>query len=265
MCIRHGGGNRCQAFDDDLGTVCGASAKHSTNGTGNSDMCIRHGGGNRCQVCCTDIAVHIHPITSQSICTPAARFLVTEALRNGDSEVAERLKNHFGFKTELLLRAEHVIHHYMRRRIPELKHMACAIDEDAVARFCAKTKTLQALRADAMYLEHRTRVGFHLEVDETPDHEDDDERLRAIHMSLDMLGRVYVVRIHAHLYDHLKMCDRKTKRNGTAFYVMNDRGRKIIDEEVEPLIRKILVFMEKGEIPNENRPWKAVVANKVAE
>ena len=178
-------------------------------------------------------------------------------MTDGHIEKANELNILFGFKKTLVQRAEHSIHHEIRKRIPVLMEMPCAIDEDAVAKLCGKSKTLRSYRPDGMYVDQRTRVGLHLEIDETPDHEDDDNRLRAIHESLDMLGRVYVIRIHAHLYDALRMCTRKTKRNGTTFYIVNSRGNEVIDV-VEDYIRKVLVWMSNGVVPNDDRQWKAV-------
>jgi hypothetical protein len=52
MCVRHGGGKRCQHQDEAGALDCTSSAATSKTGTGAVGMCVRHGGGERCQLAC---------------------------------------------------------------------------------------------------------------------------------------------------------------------------------------------------------------------
>jgi hypothetical protein len=202
----------------------------------------------------------VHPLTNQPICTSYARFIVTEALHNNDLDAASALEKRFRFKRTLVLRAEHVIVHALRQRVPALVDLASVFDEDAVAKLCGKAKRLGSLRPDFLAVNQATRIGIHIEIDESPDHEDDNERLSIIHRSLNMEDRVFVIRIHAHLQDELRMCTRKTRRDGVVFYQMNDRGNIVVDEVVR-WVDVVVGFMKEGLVPNEvDRPWKVVFA-----
>jgi hypothetical protein len=88
-----------------------------------------------------------------------------------DSDTFERLRRHFGFKHDLILRAEQVFYFELCKRLPELKNLERYIDVPITE---AKGTSLYEPKPDQFHF--LKGVGLHGEHDEHSNHEQSRDR-----------------------------------------------------------------------------------------
>lgn len=213
--------------------------------------------------CCTalissaTVATHKHPDTEQWICTGAARAIVTGAILKDDFQRMDRLMKHFHFKSNLILRAENAFYYTMALSCKGLRDNSFfKIFLDMPASVVnGKGKLFKAPRADFLHIhgEGPNSIALLGEFDENDDHDDEWERFERIckyaNISID---RVYIYRIHARMNTNQSIVSRKT-HNRNDFYVVNERGSKLLDDIVEYL-DDIISRIRQGIPPNLNEP-----------
>jgi hypothetical protein len=179
--------------------------------------------------------------------------MVIEALMNNDQQRSNMLKKHFGFKKDLVLRAEHVFYHELVKRVPQLSSLRRVLDETVLSKLVGKQKSIRDPRPDYFHFHEATNMGIHGEFDETADHEDDDERLRIIAQHAGCGSeRVYVFRVQAHIGNGDAICKRVT-RGDVAYYKMTERGNQVL-ESVAQHVRQCIGYVLSGVLPSdENR------------
>ena len=252
LCKGHGGGKRCSGKLEN-GQPCPNGAK------GKTDFCKGHGGGNRCEeLCCIPLTVpnmgkFKHPDHPKKyICTGAARHLVYSAWVDNDIERFEFLKAHFGFKKDLILRAEHAFYFELVKQEPRLATlMYRALDESISTSLEGKQKSLQNLRPDYFHLYPPTNMALYGEFDETDDHEDDDDRLAQITNEAGCgLERTYIFRVRAKLYTPDALLKRSIINKSTTYYRMTPRGHEVLHQVVYH-VRQCIDNIISGILPNE--------------
>ncbi len=156
--------------------------------------------------------------------------MVIQALTAGVTELADRLKRRFGFKRDLLLRAENVFYYELVKLVPELASLRRVLDESVLSKLVGKSKSLEDPRPDYFHLNEDTNIGLHGEFDETDDHEEDAGRLRVIaHHAGCGDERVYYFRVKARLGTPEAVCERVVRRD-VAYYRLTERGRAVLAE-----------------------------------
>jgi hypothetical protein len=176
--------------------------------------------------------------------------MVYQALIVGDKHLADQLKRYFGFKRDLILRAEHVFYHELVKLVPELTTLRRALDESVLSKLVGKTKSLEDKRPDYFHLNETTNIGLHGEFDETDKHEDDRSRLRVIaHHAGCGPHRVYYFRVKARLETPDALCKRVV-RNNTVYYQMTERGRDVL-AKLAVFVRQSVYKMEAGVPPSK--------------
>jgi hypothetical protein len=98
---------------------------------------------------------------------------------------------------------------------------------------------------------------LHGEYDETPEHEDDDNRLAMFAEISGCVGTTYVFRIQARHYTDKALCVQKTHRQHT-YWSLTDAGRAKA-KEVAFIIRERLEWIKQGLLPSSTRSWKVYV------
>jgi hypothetical protein len=247
FCIEHGGGIRCQHKG------CIKSAQ------GKTPFCIAHGGGNRCEaVCCKylekpTVATQKHPVSGIRICTFAARVLAAQALYNdGDVAKYKDWMKHFGFKKDLVMRAEHAFYFMLVQEVPELAQMIRALDQSVSSALEGKAKQSTDPRPDYLHYNPAVNMALYGEFDEHDNHEDDDIRLRRI---TDQVGcgfaRTYVFRVRAHLDDPSRaLFVRKIHKTHHTYYSATVRGKEVV-QKVAQHVRECLALMSLQIPPTE--------------
>lgn len=248
-CVRHGGGDRCEYSGG-----CRNAVQVSPRGTGIRHHCSQHGGGDRCEEwCCKALsnpsfALFSHPETGIGLCTHAARNMVHVAMVKGDYQLADNLKLRFGFKRDLVLRAEHVFYHELVKLVPKLTELRRVLDETVLSKLIGKTKILQDPRPDYFYLYPDTNIGLHGEFDEYEGHEENMDRLCKIaHHAGCQMTHVYYFRVKGYLGTPQALC-RRVVKNNVAYYVMTDRGRNVL-REVARYVEECVESMYNGKPP----------------
>lgn len=140
-----------------------------------------------------------------------------------------RLKRYFGFKRDLVLRAEQVFYHALVREAPRLTSLRRVLDETVLAKLLGKRKRLTDPRPDYFHLNDRTNMALLGEYDESEDHEDDDDRLRTIaHHAGCGISRTYVFRVRGRHGQPDAVCERVSRR-GHVWYRLTARGRSVVE------------------------------------
>jgi hypothetical protein len=246
-CVRHGGGNRCTHIDDD-GQACTVSAQNSKSGTGSTGRCRRHGGGDRCaQDCCVSVtedglaavAKGEHPEDGTPMCTYAMRCMVNSE-RNQVEKM--RLMKLFGFKKDLVLRGEHVFYHALCLFVPGLQLSERVLDESVLKKQQGKHKSNEDPRPDYYYYfgydQHRG-FALHGEYDETPDHEDSDDRLEVVAAAANVpLSKTYFFRVQGNHYSTNAVCRRVSNKDHT-YYTLTDKGRSVVAETARVVLERL--------------------------
>jgi hypothetical protein len=255
FCKKHGGGYRCQWPDK-------RCTKHAQGGT---KFCASHGGCKKCEAdCCKNlqdpsVAAHKHPVSGCRICTFAARVLVAQALyTDGDVAKYKEWMKHFGFKKDLVLRAEHAFYFMLVKEVPKLAQMVRALDQSIASALEGKAKRSVDPRPDYLHYSPAANMALYGEFDEHDNHEDDDNRLRRI---ADQVGcgieRTYVFRVKAHLEDPSRaLFVRKIHNKHHTYYSATDRGKQVV-QEVAQHVRECLALMTL-EIPPVEQNSKVV-------
>lgn len=175
--------------------------------------------------------------------------MVIQAMTAGDKDLADHLKKQFGFKGDLVLRAEHVFYHELVKLVPQLTSLRRVLDESVLSKLLGKTKSLEDPRPDYFHLNEVTNIALHGEFDEKDDHEEDERRLRVIaHHAGCSADRVYYFRVKACLGRPQALCQRVLRKE-MAYYQMTERGREVL-EEVANYVRWCLERMDAGEPPS---------------
>jgi hypothetical protein len=193
------------------------------------------------------VAEFYHPVSGIGLCRAASHNLVIQALAAGDYQLADQLKRHFGFKRDLVLRAENVFYHELVKLVPELARLRRVLDETVLSKLLGKTKSLEDPRPDYFHLNETTNIGLHGEFDETDNHEDAG-RLRVIaHHAGCGVARVYYFRVKGRLGTPEAVCNRIIKKD-VACYRLTERGRDVL-AEVAGYVRLCVSQMEAGVPP----------------
>jgi hypothetical protein len=242
-------------------TGCTASAVTSKSGTGVPNMCAKHGGGDRCELeCCTgypgahpDLAKGFHPETGQGMCTFACRQMVGNC---DDKEEQKQLMLRFGFKKLRVMRGEHAFYHALNLLVVDLRESERFLDASLFSNGLGKRKSRDDKRPDYYHYFADGEKAFvlHGEYDETPDHEDDDDRLAMFAEISSCVGATYVFRVQAHHHTDRAICEMKTHEQHT-YWRLTDAGRQKA-KEVAVVIRERLEWIKQGLAPNATRPWK---------
>jgi hypothetical protein len=221
--------------------------------------CISCGGGCRCEAdCCKYLedsaySKHKHPVSGIRICTFAARVLVAQALyTDGDVTKYKAWMKHFGFKRDLVLRAEHAFYFMLVQEVPELAQMVRALDQSVASALEGKTKRSTDQRPDYLHYSPAVNMALYGEFDEHNNHEDDDDRIRRI---ADQVGcgleRTYVFRVKAHIEDPQRaLFVRKIHKKHHAYYTATERGKKVV-QKVAQHVRECLALMSLQIPPTE--------------
>jgi hypothetical protein len=192
-------------------------------------------------------------VSGINICTFAARVLVAQALYNdGDVAKYKDWMKFFGFKKDLVLRAEHAFYFMLVQEVPELAQMVRALDQSVASAIEGKAKQSTDPRPDYLHYNPAANMALYGEFDETDNHEDDDNRLRRITDQVGCgLARTYVFRIKAHLEDPQRaLFVRKIHKKHHAYYAATDRGKQII-QDVAQHVRECLALMSLQILPTE--------------
>jgi hypothetical protein len=199
------------------------------------------------------VATKKHPVSGTNICTFAARVLVTHALYNdGDVAKYKDWMKHFGFKKDLVLRAEHAFYFMLVQEVPELAQMVRALDQSVASALEGKAKQSTDPRPDYLHYNPAVNMALYGEFDEHDNHEDDDNRLRRITDQVGCgLARTYVFRIKAHLEDPQRaLFVRKVHHKHHAYYTATDRGKEVV-QKVAQHVRECLALMSLQIPPTE--------------
>ena len=174
--------------------------------------------------------------------------MVVQALAAGDHQLADQLKCHFGFKKDLILRAEHVFYHELVKLVPELASLRRVLDESVLSKLVGKTKSMHDPRPDYFHFNEATNIGLHGEFDETDEHEEDEGRLRVIaHHAGCGVERVYYFRVKGRLGKPEALCKRIINK-GMAYYQTTAEGKRVL-EEVAAYVRWCIERMHEGKPP----------------
>jgi hypothetical protein len=267
MCVTHGGGDRCQHVDFTGASDCASSAVTSKTGTGLADMCQTHGGGDRCQLpCCRaveglmpTISSGRNPESGEEMCRHAVRCYIA-TFADKPERVASLLR-HFGLKKDLVLRGEHAFYHALCLAVPELRISERVLDESILAKCLGKRKRIHDPRPDYFHYfsDGSLHLGLHGEYDETPGHEDNEDRLTAI---ADASGcgapNVYVFRVMAHHDTARAVCKRFVVNRHHTYYKLTEEGTRVVEETAE-IVRQRIAWIRAGLAPNEDRPRKVYI------
>jgi hypothetical protein len=252
LCAAHGGGTRCSFVDDDY-KKCTKSAQGST------ELCAGHGGGVRCtQDCCVlvvegsiaTIASGKHPEDGSPMCTYAMRCMVNDTSNKAEKK---RLMKLFGFKKDLVLRGEHAFYHALCLLVPELQLSERVLDESVLKKQQGKQKSNEDLRPDYYhYFGHNKQCGFtlHGEYDETPAHEDCDDREVIIASAANVPpSRTYIFRVQGHHYSSREVC-RRVSRGDHTYFILTDAGKTVVVETAK-VVKERLKWISQGLAPDD--------------
>jgi len=198
--------------------------------------------------CCTpfeqrDYAKCYNVDTGKGMCTHAARNRI--ALEE-DPASKKRLMRHFGFKKDLVLRAEHVFYHHLVRLVPRLCSYRRVLDETILQKLCGGMKKMEDPRPDYFHYHPESNMALLGEFDETLAHEDDEHRIHRIcHHAGCGRERTFVFRVQGRLDEpEMAVCEKKTYR-GRVFYTMTAHGRHVL-AEVAAYVETCIMKMERG-------------------
>jgi len=186
-----------------------------------------------------------HPVTGKGVCTAFARNEVLTLLNNNQAERAEELKRHYGFKKDLVIRAEQVFYYELVKLVPALTSLRRVLDETVLSKLCGKRKKMSDPRPDYFHFSEKTNTAILGEFDETSDHEDDQERLELIaHQAGCGRARTFVFRVNGRLGEDRPLCVRR-ERQGVVFYCLTDAGREVL-WKVAAYVRSCLPWVLEG-------------------
>ena len=146
----------------------------------------------------------------------------------GDGRRADDLKRYFGFKRDLVLRAEHAFYYELVKLVPELTQLRRVLDESVLSRLLGKSKTVDEPRPDYFHLHPQTNIALHGEFDENDGHEESIDRLRKIAHHAGC-NRVYYFRVRGHIGTSQAVC-RRVIQQDVAYYIVTQRGRKVLQD-----------------------------------
>jgi hypothetical protein len=162
--------------------------------------------------------------------------MIQECLLRNDKKAAKDLSRWFGFKKQLVYRAEQIFYNELVLRVPALKTMRRCLDESVLSGIAGMPKKMSDPRPDYFHFDDAARMAIHGEFDETDSHEDDDDRLYRIahHAGIDR-DRIYMFRVLARLDTPDALCDR-VESKGYVYYKMNTRGLAVVDRVAEYVV-----------------------------
>jgi hypothetical protein len=214
----------------------------------------------RCEMlCCTAIHSTIpefargtHPKTKQGMCTGSMRCMV--ALEENE-ETKKELMRHFGFKKDLVLRAENTFYYALCLEVPELMSLTRTLDGSVTG----KRKRVEDVRPDYHHVIVTKGVKFalHGEFDEDETHENCAHRLFQIAGDSSTEGNTYVFRVQGYKFNSQKtLCRARIYHKVHKYWILTPRGKEVV-KEVGVYVRKCLDWMKKGLGPDEaaDRPY----------
>jgi hypothetical protein len=212
--------------------------------------------------CCTsiygvkaDFARGYHPNTKEGMCTFAMRQMVASCEHK---EEQKKLMVQFGFKKLLVMRGEHAFYHALNLLVPELRDSERFLDSSLLSNGLGKRKSRNDKRPDYYHYfssgQETIAFALHGEYDETPDHEDDDDRLATFAEIANCMGRTYIFRVQAHHHTEQALCIAKTTKGHTYWSLTPTGVAKAV--QVAEMIRMRLEWIKQGLAPNRERPWK---------
>lgn len=189
------------------------------------------------------------------MCTFAMRQAVQEAATDAERD---KLKRHFSFKKDLVMRGEHAFYHALCKLLPELRLTEAVLDASLTAKF----KSIHDARPDYFhYIKSLLKeMGLLGEYDENRDHENCDKRLRVL---CDSSGcgyyGTYILRICGHHDTKRAVCERKTHGNNT-YYAVTAEGHKVVSETATAITER-LEWIKQGLAPDDSagRPHKLMI------
>jgi hypothetical protein len=159
------------------------------------------------------------------------------------------------------MRGEQAFYYEINKLVPTLRHLEKALDECVISAILKNKKSVKDPRPDYIFaFKHDDgRVfGLHLEYDEKDDHEDNDDRLQAIHNTVKCDGGAYVIRIMGKHGSQGAVCKRSIIRKTSTYYALTEHGREVA-QQVAVLIEERLGWFYSGLAPSESRPFKVFV------
>jgi len=173
-------------------------------------------------------------------------------LVDGDVAKYKDWMKHFGFKRDLVLRAEHAFYFMLVQEVPELAQMVRALDQSVASALEGKAKRSTDPRPDYLHYSPTVNMALYGEFDENDNHEDDDDRLRRITEQVGCgLERTYVFRVRAHLDDPSRaLFVRKVHHKHHTYYSATDRGKQVV-QKVAQHVRECLALMSLEVPPTE--------------
>lgn len=174
--------------------------------------------------------------------------MVIEAQTNGDNDLADKLKRHFRFSKDLILRAEHIFYYELVKLVPALTSLRRVLDGTVLSKLVGKAKCMEDPRPDYFHFDMKTNIALHGEFDERNDHEESMERLRTIAHHAGCGDRVYYFRVKGRLDTPEALCKRVT-RQGMVLYQMTADGKRVVSE-VASYVRACIDKMGAGIPPS---------------
>jgi len=188
-------------------------------------------------------AKHFHPVDGRAMCVDSARWMVI--MEENDAK-KKFLKRHFGFRKDMILRAERLFYYELVKRVPALREMERVLDETVMSRMFGKAKCVSDPRPDYFHYNRETNTALLGEFDETDDHEEGEDRLRVIaHHAGCGRGRMFVFRVKAGLDTDDPVCERRVLNRNQVMMVMTRTGHRMADR-VADYIHSCLCKMRDG-------------------
>ncbi|KAG5184607.1 hypothetical protein JKP88DRAFT_136220, partial [Tribonema minus] len=139
-----------------------------------------------------------------------------------------------------------------------LRHLEKALDESAISAILKQKKNIKHVRPDFFFvIKHNDGrvLGLHIEYDENNDHEDNDDRLKAIHETVSCDGGAFVIRIMGKHGLSGAVCKRRVINKCSLYYDMTDHGHTVANEAAV-VIEERLQWIYDGLGPSATRPLK---------
>lgn len=169
----------------------------------------------------------------------------------------------FGFKKDLVMRGERAFYYEINKLVLTLRHLEKALDESAISAILKEKKNVRHLRPDYFFVvKHEPQdgrvFGLHVEYDEHDSHEDNDDRLKAIHETVSCNGGAYVIRVMGKHGSQGAVCARRVIMKTNVYYDLTHHGRTVA-QHVAEMIEERLQWIYAGLAPSETRPFKVLV------
>jgi hypothetical protein len=184
------------------------------------------------------------------MCTFAARCMISAADTLFEKQ---SLMNHFRFKRNLVMRGEHAFYHTLCLLVPELSMSERVLDESVLTAQLGKRKSLHDPRPDYFHYFGGSNIGLalHGEYDESPNHEDCDDRLKVIADAAGCgIDSTYIFRVMAWHDTKRSLCVRRVYREN-AYFMITEEGIRVAKVTAQ-IIKERLTWISKGLNPNDS-------------